>query len=558
MNLSDEFSLVAFGFANPLTGLAAILPEQSATWADLVTVLMVGLASAFALQVLLFCLGGAIAVSVMPLPFTPRVASKTASSQTLDSQTLDSQTSNLPISTFVGIGILGTVNLVLFVASFLAATFVHFSQPMTGAIAGIVLWSVYLGVIAWLSFTTVNAVAEGFFNVATVGLRRVVSSIVKIFSARNDEQALLQEKIALAVREEVEVAVHTLTQTLAEKQAPALPSLMLVHQPRAQVESATAESQLFTNEIPQTDITAVWQQLIDYLNQSDAKKLTPKQLDRTLKKLLAELQETLPEVATFPSINYKELTVSINQRQDLSERKKAKVIHQIQTGWETIAQNFQPKEIESNQSELSQTESNETGSETERLNSSAGRDSHSDLEATSEMDSPTISLPDAATLQALTEWLNQQVLAQVPTVLQRHWTEVVPLVAPMVNTVARSRLEDAIEVIKTSINSEQVKAQLQQLLATSQVQFADLNHAVGEQAEQLRDRVTTQAATMQESIQQGMQLRLNAIQVEIQDQLEATRKTVAVLLWWLFATVFTSGFSAALAGAIAAGVFDRS
>ena len=77
------------------------------------------------------------------------------------------------------------------------------------------------------------------------------------------------------------------------------------------------------------------------------------------------------------------------------------------------------------------------------------------------------------------------------------------------------------------------------------------------QAGQLRQRVMTQIASTQQSIQQGAQTRLQLIQQDMQNRLEATRKTLSAVAWWLFATLLTSATAAALAGAIASGFDPR-
>jgi hypothetical protein len=65
--------------------------------------------------------------------------------------------------------------------------------------------------------------------------------------------------------------------------------------------------------------------------------------------------------------------------------------------------------------------------------------------------------------------------------------------------------------------------------------------------EQTRASVLHRAERIQTQIQQ----RLDDLKYQAQAQAEATRKAAATAAWWLFATAFTSGVAAAIAGALA-------
>ena len=65
------------------------------------------------------------------------------------------------------------------------------------------------------------------------------------------------------------------------------------------------------------------------------------------------------------------------------------------------------------------------------------------------------------------------------------------------------------------------------------------------------DSVRTSVLHRAERIQDQIQTRLADLKHQAQAQAEATRKAAATAAWWLFATAFTSGIAAAVAGAIA-------
>jgi hypothetical protein len=75
---------------------------------------------------------------------------------------------------------------------------------------------------------------------------------------------------------------------------------------------------------------------------------------------------------------------------------------------------------------------------------------------------------------------------------------------------------------------------------------ADANRII-DRVEQTRANVLQRA----ERIQTQIQKRLDDLKHQAQAQAEATRKAAATAAWWLFATAFTSGVAAAIAGAMA-------
>jgi nucleoid DNA-binding protein len=75
---------------------------------------------------------------------------------------------------------------------------------------------------------------------------------------------------------------------------------------------------------------------------------------------------------------------------------------------------------------------------------------------------------------------------------------------------------------------------------------ADANRII-DQVDQVRTNVLHRAERIQEQIQS----RLEDLKHQAQAQAEATRKAAATAAWWLFATAFTSGVAAAVAGVLA-------
>jgi ElaB/YqjD/DUF883 family membrane-anchored ribosome-binding protein len=85
------------------------------------------------------------------------------------------------------------------------------------------------------------------------------------------------------------------------------------------------------------------------------------------------------------------------------------------------------------------------------------------------------------------------------------------------------------------------------LLSARQDISASLAHQITDRIASLRGQVLQQV----EQLQQQTKQRLEDLQQQTQQRAEITRRAVAIAVWWLFGTVFTSGITAAIAGALA-------
>lgn len=261
-----ELSLL---FAQTTSGLelAPVTAGLAGVGMQVLTMIGVGLLIAIALQVLLFILGSAIAVTLLPLPtFTP---SETTAAESAPA---------LPIGTLAGLGILSTVNFVLFIASFLAIALIQCHQPRWGAIAGIVLWAVYFLLITWLSFRALNSWSETVLTIATAGMRRFIAWLVAPFQS-----------------------------------VPTPP--------------------------PPSAIQTLWQQLQQYLQQADVKQLASKPLEQTLHQYFAACPIAHVPLAA-QTFQIDDLQPILTARPDLSEKKQARILRQIHTVWATYTQDL--------------------------------------------------------------------------------------------------------------------------------------------------------------------------------------------------------------------------
>lgn len=272
-------------------------------WTQLFSLLIVGLLTAFAFQLLLTNLGLAIAISIWRI--------QTSSNN--DSQ--DQENSGSNIGVLAGSGILLTVNSVLFLASYLAVKFTQTSNLALGAIAGIIIWSAYFLLLIWISSIAADSLIGSVLSLTIGGFRRIISTIVTALRSDKDESITQEQTIAI-VRQEIEssLSIEKLQQLVKEQLPTVLP---------AKIEALPPESNSLSTS------TELWEKIQVYLDNTTLKKLTPKRIDRQLQTILENVREDviLPECDRFT------LTELIARRQDLSERQKKRIVNQIEETW---------------------------------------------------------------------------------------------------------------------------------------------------------------------------------------------------------------------------------
>lgn len=452
---------------------------------QILTALVIGLLTAFAFQFLLTSLGIAIGISALQI--------RSARSEEPTQKPESSVTS---ISTWAELGILSTVNVVLFAACFLAVKFSQVNQPMLGAIEGIVIWSAYFLLLLWLSSTAVSSCFGLILNTTTDGFRRIVSTIAAAFKSREDEPVTEAQMIA-TIRQEMQSALHdNLRQTLAEE----LQTISLPDLPQLQELQARASLNLASNE--QSAIVEFWQKVESYLHDTRSKSFTPKRIDRKLQKLLHTAQTDLPNGETLPEFDRLALVKLLEQRQDLTDKRKDRILNQIEETWQQVLQDY------ADSSQATQSESNV---------------------------------------------MIDRVLNTLPEILQPLKTAL-PSGAdliPLVLSIALAKTSNSADLVNVrSLNGSTLNQTLDWLLSDSQLNLAGLHQSLLLPIERWRDRANQHV----ELIQQATQDRIEAFKQQAQQHVEDVRKAAAIAAWWLFATASTGAISAALAGALASGL----
>lgn len=506
--------------SQPITPLYSTAPP---IWAQLLTVLVIGVLTAFALQLLLTVLGIALGISVL------QVGSSEGDRED------DRSSNSSAVGMLAGFGVFLTVNTVLFAACFLATKFGQVSDPVSGAIAGVVIWSAYFLLMLWLSSTAVSSLVGVVLDALTGGFRRIVSAIANALTGSTEP--ITEEQMLSSIREEMQAALNTVNlrqmieeqlQTVSLPPAQASLSLHLPDSISATHRAASSSLNLTTTEL--------WQEITAYLQDTSSKSLTPKRVDRKLQKILQA--GTDERVSNF-ALDLDALAQVLDQRGDLSDKRKQRILDQFEQTWQQFLQ-------ESGVAEATESERAKAESGTTEAPSSEER-------------SPTTKL-----LQSALDTTVDQVLTHLPKLLQQSDSSLPKEIglAPMILSIALAKVRDsangnsAIDTVVNnfpsldipSLNDPDFKQTLERLMAAS-VSLPNLNQSLITQANQLREK----AMQPIESIQQSAQERIDSVKRQTQQQIEMTRKAAATAAWWLFLTASTGAVSAAFAGAWAAG-----
>ncbi|MCY7274323.1 MAG: MFS transporter, partial [Phormidesmis sp. CAN_BIN44] len=152
--------------------------------------LIAGLMMTFAFQFLLTNLSVAFAASPGALPSDePESIGKTIRG----------------IETKLGLFVLITVSIALFIASFLAVKLSLVGSATLGAILGVVIWATYFSVLVWLGSGAVGSLIGSFISTATSGMQSMMGVATTALGANVAKNQVVStaEEITAAVRREL-------------------------------------------------------------------------------------------------------------------------------------------------------------------------------------------------------------------------------------------------------------------------------------------------------------------------------------------------------------------
>jgi polyhydroxyalkanoate synthesis regulator phasin len=227
--LSDR--LVSLEQLLQLQPIYLVQESAASVLTQILTALIVGLLTAFALQLLLTSFGVAIGITALGFwvtapkddrPSSPDPNPEFASNGSIDRVQPSNHSASSTIAkvgTAAGFGILLTINLVMLVSCFLAARFSQVADPVSGAIAGVVIWSAYFLILAWVSSSAVSSLLGTILGSTLVGFRRIVSAASAAFNRDDRSTDSLTEADAIAmIRQEMQSVLNSadLRQTLED------------------------------------------------------------------------------------------------------------------------------------------------------------------------------------------------------------------------------------------------------------------------------------------------------------------------------------------------------
>lgn len=153
--------------------------------------LVVGVVMAFAFQLLF----ANFAIAVVAGPDSP--------SKDSDSESLGDTVRG--IETKVGFGLLISVSIALFVASFLAVKLSLVDTHLQGAIIGITIWSVFFTLLTWLGSTALGSLLGSIISTATTGVQSLLGTGTAMLGANMAKNQVVStaEEITAVVRREL-------------------------------------------------------------------------------------------------------------------------------------------------------------------------------------------------------------------------------------------------------------------------------------------------------------------------------------------------------------------
>ncbi|MGH2415754.1 MAG: MFS transporter, partial [Microcystaceae cyanobacterium] len=158
---------------------------------NFVLALVVGVVMAFAFQLLFTNL----AIAVVAAPDSP--------SQDSGSESMGDTVRG--IETKVGLGLLVSVSIALFAASFLAVKLSLVGSPVLGAITGVIIWSVFFTLLTWFGSTTLGSLLGSIISAATTGVQGLLGTGTAVLGANIAKNQVVStaEEITAAVRREL-------------------------------------------------------------------------------------------------------------------------------------------------------------------------------------------------------------------------------------------------------------------------------------------------------------------------------------------------------------------
>jgi hypothetical protein len=109
------------------------------------------------------------------------------------------------IETKVGLGLLISVSIALFFASFLAVKISLVASPTIGAIIGVIIWAIFFTLLTWFGSTAVGSLMGSIISTATTGIQGLLGTGSAFLGANLAKNQIVStaEEVTAAVRREL-------------------------------------------------------------------------------------------------------------------------------------------------------------------------------------------------------------------------------------------------------------------------------------------------------------------------------------------------------------------
>jgi hypothetical protein len=214
------------------------------------------------------------------------------------------------IETKVGLWVLVTVSIALFVACFLAVKLSLVASSSLGAIIGIVIWSTYFSLLVWLGSTAVGSLIGSVISAATSGLQSIIGTTTTAIGANIAKNQIIStaEDITVAVRRELTSGID------------------------ASSIQRTLQSSLSGLQIPTLDLDKIGSQFEKLLNESDLKNVTDGSL--------------------LGAVDRQSFVDLLSSRTDFSKKEINQIVDRLDSTWKKVAGKVEKKDLPNQLSSL--------------------------------------------------------------------------------------------------------------------------------------------------------------------------------------------------------------
>lgn len=554
--------------------------------------LAAGLVMALAFQVLLINLGVALGITLLKGVVQP--------SSEADSES--GQRSGFP-GWLVGLGMLVSVNLVLFAACFLAGKLSLVEGRLLGAILGIVLWSAYFLLVLWLSSTAFGSllgVLGDTLKLGWRGLRAVTAPLRSSQSDAPDPELLIEERFwelqtTLLANQTAQLPAAEVPEPTADPPLPAIPSelaltlgkqlapmaaqALLAALVKQQKGLLATGMEAIVEQLPLPSLgqkpekpTVSSQAIADVVQTLPLDSLKPNRLRQQFRTALEHTQEDFDTwQQQLKHLSRKDLSRMLKQRPDLDEAQVKQLSRELDAvrqevltvakHWEAEAEAAAEDLWEQWQDYLRNADNSLSRRSLEKTLQRLLQESSVGLVALRPH------LPQLEPEMALA-WLDgrsdlsKKRRQQVAERLAQVWAAVIrplpsveesELEAEITEPETDDRLQKALSILVATAGGglETVGDRLPDWGGELVSWLAQNSQAL---PKQMAEQLVTVSTSLQEQatqLQQATQERLQAVEQQTRQQLDATRRATAATAWWLFGTALTSLVTAAIAGTLA-------